>query len=61
MRKFGLSKTKKLSKQTFCNVAELFTYAWHECLPGSGMWVRDVQWWKHVRFTGSEGRTLMEA
>ena len=61
MREFGLRKGSKLSWQTFCNVSELLTYAWHECLSGSGMWVCEVQGCKCVRFTGSEGRTLLEA
>ena len=60
MRAFGLKARSKLSWQTFCDVAELLKYAWHEHRPGSMTWVRKVQGSKCVRFTGCEGRTLFE-
>ena len=51
MRGVGSETRSKLSWQTFCNVAELLKYAWHERRSGSMMWVREGQGCKRVRFT----------
>ena len=61
MRAFEFKTRSKLSWQTFCDVAEPLKYAWHEHRSGSMTWVREVQGRKCVRFTGSEGRNLLDA
>ena len=61
VRAFGLKTRSKLLWQTFCDVAELLKFSWHEHRSGSKTWVREVQGSKCVRLTGSEGRTLLES
>ena len=56
-----LQTRSKLSWQMFCDATELLKYAWHERRSRSMTWVREVQGSNGVRFTGSEGRTLLEA